>query len=135
MSYCITISGEKFPIFDWLTSDPYFKIIIDDKEYKSEVINDNLNPVWKPIEVYASTPWMLNFGKTTSFYTTDHDVPVTVEIWDSDCLNPDDFMGKVVLPLKDFLETGVHDLMDKRGNLLEDENGEQSRLSLQILSI
>ena len=65
----------------------------------------------------------------SSFYITDENTLVTIEIWDKDGLSKDDFMGKCVLPLKSFISGGVHCLMDKTGRPVK----EKSNVVIQIL--
>jgi len=132
MSYNLKITGQNLPIADFRSSDPYFKIMVDnEKKYESEYIEKNLNPVWAPLEVHAPASVLKFGGNGSAFYIADHDVLVTMEVWDKDGLSKDDFMGKVVLPLKRMLESGEHDLMDKKGRPVK--NKEKSKLKIEVL--
>ena len=83
----VHISATCLPIGDWIpkSSDGYIKLIIDgQKRYQSEVIDTNLCPVWKKIRAYSSAT-RLKFRRNESYFAIEnHDVLVTVEVWDRD---------------------------------------------------
>ena len=58
----ITLSASNLPIGDIISSDPYFKFIVDGQtRHTSEVVGGNLSPVWKPVRLYMSEN-TLQFG-------------------------------------------------------------------------
>ncbi|XP_016312744.1 extended synaptotagmin-1 isoform X2 [Sinocyclocheilus anshuiensis] len=74
-------------------SDPYVKIHIGDKIFKSHVIKENLNPVWN--EMYEVL---------TSRSTSD----VLVEVFDKD-VDKDDFLGRVKISLQEIIQSQLTD--------------------------
>uniref|UniRef100_A0A671SQU8 Extended synaptotagmin-1-like n=1 Tax=Sinocyclocheilus anshuiensis TaxID=1608454 RepID=A0A671SQU8_9TELE len=75
-------------------SDPYVKIHIGDKIFKSHVIKENLNPVWN--EMYELV--------LTSRSTSD----VLVEVFDKD-VDKDDFLGRYVISLQEIIQSQLTD--------------------------
>ena len=70
------------------TSDPYLVFLQKGKEItKTEVVNHNLNPVWKPLKLVFLDRW----------------TPVLVQCWDKDTLTQDDLIGKNEVPVQDLL--------------------------------
>merc|ERR1712048_1095202 len=90
MSYNIKLFGESLPAKDLNgSSDPYCRLIIDnDKKYESEYIEKQLNPVWKPIQLQIiGTGNVVKIEDGSSFYISDDNTLVIVEIWDKDALS------------------------------------------------
>uniref|UniRef100_A0A8C1ZVT5 Extended synaptotagmin-like protein 1b n=1 Tax=Cyprinus carpio TaxID=7962 RepID=A0A8C1ZVT5_CYPCA len=75
-------------------SDPYVKIHIGDKIFKSHVIKENLNPTWN--EMYELV--------MTSRSTSD----VLVEVFDKD-MDKDDFLGRYVAVLQEIIQSQLTD--------------------------
>uniref|UniRef100_A0A9J8DCY8 Extended synaptotagmin-like protein 1b n=1 Tax=Cyprinus carpio carpio TaxID=630221 RepID=A0A9J8DCY8_CYPCA len=75
-------------------SDPYVKIHIGDKIFKSHVIKENLNPTWN--EMYELV--------LTSRSTSD----VLVEVFDKD-MDKDDFLGRVKISLQEIIQSQLTD--------------------------
>uniref|UniRef100_A0A672SHT2 Extended synaptotagmin-1-like n=1 Tax=Sinocyclocheilus grahami TaxID=75366 RepID=A0A672SHT2_SINGR len=75
-------------------SDPYVKIHIGDKIFKSHVIKENLNPVWN--EMYELV--------LTSRSTSD----VLLEVFDKD-MDKDDFLGRYVISLQEIIQSQLTD--------------------------
>ena len=131
--YNIQITGENLKICDITgSSDPYFRLKFDNngnKRYKSSVIEKSLDPEWEPIIVQV-VPCPYLEGKTvivsdsrprtvsaTMFDISDLNAVIKMEIWDKDPkFNPDDFMGKLELPLNKFLLGGKHSLVKQSGD-------------------
>uniref|UniRef100_A0A8C1ZSP9 Extended synaptotagmin-like protein 1b n=1 Tax=Cyprinus carpio TaxID=7962 RepID=A0A8C1ZSP9_CYPCA len=78
-------------------SDPYVKIHIGDKIFKSHVIKENLNPTWN--EMYELV--------MTSRSTSD----VLVEVFDKD-MDKDDFLGRYWFSLSDVKHGQVHMILE-----------------------
>ncbi|XP_016141337.1 extended synaptotagmin-1-like [Sinocyclocheilus grahami] len=75
-------------------SDPYVKIHIGDKIFKSHVIKENLNPVWN--EMYELV--------LTSRSTSD----VLLEVFDKD-MDKDDFLGRLKISLQEIIQSQLTD--------------------------
>ncbi|KAF4112569.1 hypothetical protein G5714_007364 [Onychostoma macrolepis] len=75
-------------------SDPYVKIHIGDKIFKSHVIKENLNPTWN--EMYELV--------LTSRSTSD----VLVEVFDKD-MDKDDVLGRVKISLQEIIQSQLTD--------------------------
>uniref|UniRef100_A0A8C1ZZ11 Extended synaptotagmin-like protein 1b n=1 Tax=Cyprinus carpio TaxID=7962 RepID=A0A8C1ZZ11_CYPCA len=75
-------------------SDPYVKIHIGDKIFKSHVIKENLNPTWN--EMYELV--------LTSRSPSD----VLVEVFDKD-MDKDDFLGRVKISLQEIIQSQLTD--------------------------
>lgn len=70
------------------SSDPYLVFVQYGKEIaRTEVIDHDLNPVWKPLKLTFVDMW----------------TPVSVQCWDKDTLTQDDFMGQNEVPVQDLL--------------------------------
>jgi len=72
-------------------SDPYCTVVYlshkteqVEQEYKSEVINETLNPVW---------------NEEFEFNLDEQKGIVLIEVWDRDTAGKDEYLGRVVLPL------------------------------------
>jgi hypothetical protein len=68
-------------------SDPYAVVTVGSKAWKTSVQPRTLNPSWHETFRFEAAP-----GETLPFY-------MSVELWDSDKLGTDDFLGSVMLPL------------------------------------
>uniref|UniRef100_A0AAY4ESR5 Extended synaptotagmin-like protein 1b n=1 Tax=Denticeps clupeoides TaxID=299321 RepID=A0AAY4ESR5_9TELE len=75
-------------------SDPYVKVHVGDKTFKSHVIKENLNPIWN--EMYEL---VLN---------ANPDLEVKFELFDKD-LDSDDFLGRIKLILSDIVNSQYSD--------------------------
>src|SRR3989338_549671 len=94
-------------------SDPYVIFTLQGKTYKTTTIYKNLNPVWENAS--------FNLGE---FSTAES---LEVQVWDKDLLSKDDFMGRVIIPLKDVAEVGNHEkwhLLEQREKKNEEVSGE-----------
>jgi hypothetical protein len=76
-------------------SDPYVVFTWQGKTYKTPTIYKSLNPTWEKA--------CFNLGE---FNPTDS---LEIQVWDKDRLSKDDFMGRVIIPLKDIAEVGNHE--------------------------
>ncbi|XP_076123859.1 uncharacterized protein esyt1b [Alosa pseudoharengus] len=75
-------------------SDPYVKIYIGDKTFKSHVIKENLNPTWN--EMYELV------------LKGNMDLDLKFEVFDKD-LDSDDFLGRFQLRLRDIIHSQFTD--------------------------
>ncbi|MDP2437872.1 MAG: EF-hand domain-containing protein [archaeon] len=94
-------------------SDPYVIFTWQGKTYKTTTIYKNLNPIWEKAS--------FNLGE---FSTAES---LEVQVWDKDRLSKDDFMGRVIIPLKDVAEVGNHEkwhLLEQREKKNEEVSGE-----------
>ena len=81
------VKGNDLIVGDITTSDPYVVLSIRDEEFKTEVINATLNPVWeKNAEFY-----FLIYDKNMEF--------IHMEVWDKDVGSIGTFLGRVDLYL------------------------------------
>ena len=76
-------------------SDPYFIVYKEEgsnnwvQVYKSEIIKKTLDPFWKPFQLTSE-----------EFCNRDYDLSIKIECWDWDRGSKDDFIGSVLVSLK-----------------------------------
>ncbi|XP_051563285.1 uncharacterized protein LOC127446426 isoform X3 [Myxocyprinus asiaticus] len=75
-------------------SDPYVKIHIGDKTFKSHVIKENLNPTWNEMYEMILSP--------------DNNLEVKFEVYDKD-VDTDDFLGRFTLKLGHIISSQYND--------------------------
>ena len=71
--------------------DPYVKVIVGKQEHKSAIAKGmGKNPSWKDELVFNVT----------------NETEIRLELWDDD-IGPDDFLGKLKIPMKDVIGKGI----------------------------
>merc|ERR1712071_385565 len=127
MNYEIKITAENLPEMDINgSSDPYFKIYVDDiqkSQYKSKHIDNELNPVWEAFKIsmqpwaeYGAGNWLaFNGGRSCNIVMNSS---LRFEVFDKDILK-DDFMGLCCVSLTDLVSSESTELrlVDRKGDL------------------
>lgn len=145
-----TFKGVNLPRKDLFYSDPYFKIFlatgdkIDFQEvYKSEIINNTLNPTWKKVYLYYDDQ------NDTFSFANNHDEPISfkfegdinnttimIQIWDHDIkilnMGKDDFMGESKwISYPTFFIGGPFSLLEENSDEHVKVNGKNSILIIE----
>ena len=101
--------GTDFPALDPIgTSDPYCILKLGKETKQTTVQFKNLNPIWNETFIFEvdRLPQVAFSGPSARKSTIPFIVPlcelmyyITIDIWDRDKMNRDDFMGRVMVPL------------------------------------
>jgi Ca2+-dependent lipid-binding protein len=102
------------------SSDPMVTISCDDSTYRTTVKKKDLHPVW---------------NETFTVPVTDEALSLTLTLEDWDQIGGNDFMGRLVFPLKDFFDRKVRQRWYPLGgpndaDLAEEEVGEDGAVTL-----
>ena len=123
------VQGRNLPKYDIgpnAKSDPYVKVIVGKKKYKTNKIRRELNPVWNEQFVTEKKGLFKEINK------------IDFEVFDYDKLSVDDFMGKCTLKTDQIPDTNYSTavqwvkLKDKKGEQVIGKNGQESAIQVKI---
>ncbi len=105
----LVVKGEDLPALDPMgTSDPYCIMKLGRDVQQTSVQYKTLSPLWNETFVFEvdKLPQVAFSGQTARKSTVPYVIPlcelmyyITIDIWDKDKLNRDDFIGRVMVPL------------------------------------
>ncbi|CAA0820556.1 phosphoglucomutase- putative / glucose phosphomutase- putative [Striga hermonthica] len=83
------LRGNNLAVRDTMTSDPYVVVECGSQRVKTEVVQDNCNPVW---------------NEDLTIYVKDLNAPINIFVYDKDTFTYDDNMGNAKIDIKPLVE-------------------------------